>query len=172
MSTSYANELVLSQLSFQLPQNSGARGKGNWPLEMGQLQSLVGCLISWRCDMTSRRASKSKSGVRKERAKLVVGRFTPATARFTRRFEKERHAGFDLARAGAGCNSYSYLLKLALARTFRSRLAEASTLHAEAGWTRQECFVGLAAILAPTYRHTQRRTWRKKNPNREIVIAL
>jgi hypothetical protein len=46
------------------------------------------------------------------------------------------------------------------------------SLHAEVGWTRQECRVGLAAILAPTYRHTQRRIWRKKSPNREIVIAL
>jgi hypothetical protein len=65
------NELVLGQLSFQLPQNSGARGKGNWPLGTGQLQSLAGYLISWHCNMTSKRASKSKSksSARKERAK-------------------------------------------------------------------------------------------------------
>jgi hypothetical protein len=63
----YANELVSSQLLFQLPQNSGARGKGNWPLEMGRLQSLASCLISWRCEMTSKRASKSSA--RKEGAK-------------------------------------------------------------------------------------------------------
>jgi hypothetical protein len=68
-SAPYANELVSSQLLFQLPQNSGARGKGNWPLETGRLQSLAGCLISWRYNMTSKRASKSKSNVRKEMAK-------------------------------------------------------------------------------------------------------
>jgi hypothetical protein len=63
------NGLVSGQLSFQLPQNSGARGKGNWPLGTGQLQSLAGYPISWRCNMTSKRASKSKSSARKERAK-------------------------------------------------------------------------------------------------------
>jgi hypothetical protein len=82
-STSYANELVLSQLSFQLPQNLGARGKGNWPLEMGQVQSLAGCLISWRCDMTSRRALKSKSGVRKERAKASGWEVHPSHGKVT-----------------------------------------------------------------------------------------
>jgi hypothetical protein len=69
MSAPYASKLVSSQLSFQLPQNSGARGKGNWPLEVGWLQSLVGCPISWRCDLTSKRASKLKSSIRKEMAK-------------------------------------------------------------------------------------------------------
>jgi hypothetical protein len=68
-SASYANELVSSQLSFQLPQNSGARGKGNWPLETVQLQSFTGCPISQRCDKTSKGAPKSKSSVRKEMAK-------------------------------------------------------------------------------------------------------
>jgi hypothetical protein len=29
--------LVSSQLSVQLPQNSGARGKENWPSEVGRL---------------------------------------------------------------------------------------------------------------------------------------
>jgi hypothetical protein len=65
----HADKLVSSQLSFQLPQNSGAREKGNWPLEVGRLQSLAGCLVSWRCDMISKRASKSKPSVRKETAK-------------------------------------------------------------------------------------------------------
>jgi hypothetical protein len=46
-----------------------ARGKGNWPLETGRLQSLAGCPISWRCDMTSKRVSKSKSSIRREMAK-------------------------------------------------------------------------------------------------------
>jgi hypothetical protein len=69
MSAPYVNELVSSQLLFQLPQNSGARGKGNWPLETGRLQSLAGCPISWHCDITSKRALKSKSSVRKEMAK-------------------------------------------------------------------------------------------------------
>jgi hypothetical protein len=68
-SASYANELVLSQLSFQLPQNSGARGKGNWPLEAGRLQSFTSCPISWRRDMTSKRALKLKSGIHEEMAK-------------------------------------------------------------------------------------------------------
>jgi hypothetical protein len=65
----YADKLVLSQLSFQLPQNSGARGKENWPSEVDRLQSLAGCPISWRCDMISKRASKLKSSIRKEMAK-------------------------------------------------------------------------------------------------------
>jgi hypothetical protein len=69
MSAQYVNELVSSQLSFQLPQNMGSRGKGNWPLEAGRLQSLAGCPISWRCDMTWKRASKSKSSIREEMAK-------------------------------------------------------------------------------------------------------
>jgi hypothetical protein len=69
MSAPYVNELVSSQLLLQLPQNSGARGKGNWPLETGRLQSLASCPISWRCDMSSKRASKSKSSIRKEMAK-------------------------------------------------------------------------------------------------------
>jgi hypothetical protein len=68
-SVPYVNELVSSQLLVQLPQNSGARGKGNWSLETGQLQSLAGYLISWRCDITGKRASKSKSSTRKDRAK-------------------------------------------------------------------------------------------------------
>jgi hypothetical protein len=50
-----------------------------------------------------------------------------------RRFERERHAGSGLARGGIGCDFYSYLLKPALACTFRSQLAEAFSLHAEAG---------------------------------------
>jgi hypothetical protein len=68
-SAPYVNELVSSQLLFQLPQNSGARRKGNWPLETGQLQSLADCPISWHCDIPSKRASKSKSSVHKEMAK-------------------------------------------------------------------------------------------------------
>jgi hypothetical protein len=68
-SASYTNEPVLSQLSFQLPQNSGARRKGNWPLETGWLQSFDGYPISWHRDMTSKRALKLKSGVCEEMAK-------------------------------------------------------------------------------------------------------
>jgi hypothetical protein len=36
---------------------------------VGRLQSLAGCLISWRYDMISKRASKLKSSIRKETAK-------------------------------------------------------------------------------------------------------
>jgi hypothetical protein len=46
----YADKLVSSQLS----QNLGARGKGNWPSELGQLQYLVGYPVSWRCDVISK----------------------------------------------------------------------------------------------------------------------
>jgi hypothetical protein len=45
--------LVSSQLSVQLPENSGARVKGNWPSEVSRLQYLAGCSISWHCDMIS-----------------------------------------------------------------------------------------------------------------------
>jgi hypothetical protein len=55
------NELVLSQLSIQLPQNSGARGKGKCSLKTGRLQSFAGYPISWCGVMTRKRGSKSKS---------------------------------------------------------------------------------------------------------------
>jgi hypothetical protein len=61
--------LVLSQLSVQLPQNSGARGKGNWPSEVGRLQYLTGCPVSWHCDMISKQATKLKPDARKVMAK-------------------------------------------------------------------------------------------------------
>jgi hypothetical protein len=61
--------LVSSQLSVQLPQNSGARGKGNRPSEVGRLQYLAGCPVSWRCDMISKGAMKSKPNARKVMAK-------------------------------------------------------------------------------------------------------
>jgi hypothetical protein len=64
-----ADSLVSSQLSVQLSQNSGARGKGNWPSEVGRLEYLAGCPISWRCDMISERATKSKLSTYKETAK-------------------------------------------------------------------------------------------------------
>jgi hypothetical protein len=68
---SYANKLVLTQL----PQNLGARGKGNWPLKTSRLQSFVGCSISWCCVMTSKRASKSKS------AKAYAGEMAKVTSK-------------------------------------------------------------------------------------------
>jgi hypothetical protein len=64
-----ADRLVSSQLSVQLSQNSGARGKGNWPSEVGWLQYLAGCSISWRCDMISKRATKLKLSTCEETAK-------------------------------------------------------------------------------------------------------
>jgi hypothetical protein len=95
-SAPYVNKLVSSQLLFQLPQNSGARGKGNWPLEMGQLQSLAGCPISWRCDMTSKRASKSKSSVREEMAKASGSDV-----------HSSRSMGYAKAREGEACRFWS-----------------------------------------------------------------
>jgi hypothetical protein len=65
----YAEKLVSSQLSVQLSQNSGARGKGNWPSEVGWLQYLASCPVSWRCDMTSKQVTKSELSTRKEIAK-------------------------------------------------------------------------------------------------------
>jgi hypothetical protein len=82
------------------------------------------------------------------------------------------HAGSGLAQAGIGCNFYPSFLKPVLAYTFCSRIAEAFSFHTKAGWAHQECLIRLAAILAPTYSHAQWWTWRKKSPNREIVIAL
>jgi hypothetical protein len=64
VSFTVCGRLVSSQLSIQLPQNSGARGKGNWPSEVSRLQYLTGCLISWRYDMISNRATKSKANTR------------------------------------------------------------------------------------------------------------
>jgi hypothetical protein len=53
------------------------------------------------------------------------------------------------------CGFHPSLLKPVLTYTFRSRIAEAFSFHAKAGWARQEFLVGWAAILAPTYRHAQ-----------------
>jgi hypothetical protein len=61
--------LVSSQLSVQLPQNSGARGKGNWPSEVSRLQYLAGCPICWRCDVISKRMIKSRPNTRKVMAR-------------------------------------------------------------------------------------------------------
>jgi hypothetical protein len=36
---------------------------------MGRLQYLAGCPVSWRCDVISKRATKSKLSARKEMAK-------------------------------------------------------------------------------------------------------
>jgi hypothetical protein len=65
----YADKLVSSQLSVQLSQNLGARGKGNWPSEVGRLQYLTGYPVSWRCDVISKRAMKSKLSTCKGTAK-------------------------------------------------------------------------------------------------------
>jgi hypothetical protein len=92
MSAPYVNELFSSQLLVQLPQNSGAGGKGNWPLEAAWPQSLVECPISWRCDITSKRASKSKSSVRKEMAKASGLEVHPS-----------RSKGYMKAREGETC---------------------------------------------------------------------
>jgi hypothetical protein len=77
-------------------------------------------------------------------------------ARVTRKFKKERHAGSNRAQAGTGCDFHPSLLKPVLTYTFRSRIAEAFSFHAEAGWARQERLIGWVAILAPTYRPMQR----------------
>jgi hypothetical protein len=45
---------------------------------MGQLQSFAGCPISCCCDMTSKRASKSKSGIRGEMAKASGSEVHPS----------------------------------------------------------------------------------------------
>jgi hypothetical protein len=141
---SHANELVLSQLSFRLPQNSGARGKGNWPLEAGQLQSFVSCLISWRCNMTGKRASKSKSSVRKEMAKASGLEVHPSCSKVYAKV-REREArrlwsrlswhGRLLLLLSPQAGARLYLLKPASRGTFPSTLRpDELTRNVSLGW--------------------------------------
>jgi hypothetical protein len=152
---SYVNELVSSQLLVHLPQNSGARGKGNWPLETGQLQSLADCPISWRCDITSKRASKSKSSIRKEMTKASGLEVHSSRGRGYVEVQKGETCRLQSRPSQHGCGFHPSLLKPVLTYTFRSRIAEAFSFHAKAGWARQECLIGWVAILAPTYKHPQ-----------------
>jgi hypothetical protein len=96
----YAEVLVSSQLSVQLPQNSGARGKGNWPSELGQLQYLAGCPVSWRYDMISKRATKSKPNARKVMAKARNLEIYSSRGRGLARAREGRCAGSNPSKPG------------------------------------------------------------------------
>jgi hypothetical protein len=147
----YADKLVSSQLSVQLSQNSGARGKGNWPSEVGRLQYLAGCPVSWRCDMISKQATKSKLSTCEEMAKAKNSEIRSShgkghakvRGRETRRLRprSSRHRTWlSLQSPQAGANLH--LLKPANRNT--------TPLRAEAGGPRQKHLCKLAAIVAPT----------------------
>jgi hypothetical protein len=107
----YMEKLVSSQLSVQLSQNSGARGKGIWPLEVGRFQYLASCLLNRRCDMTSKRATKSKLNDRKEMDRARNLDIYSTRGKGRARAWEGRHAGSGLARAGTGLNFHSNLSK-------------------------------------------------------------
>jgi hypothetical protein len=133
MSAPYAEKLVSSQLSVQLPQNSGARRKGNWPSEVGRFQYLASCPLSRRCDMISKRATKSKPNDCKEMARAKNWEIHSTRSKRHVRAQEGRRVGSGLARAGIGLNFHSNLSKpgkLALPRADQQRHY---SLRAEAG---------------------------------------
>jgi hypothetical protein len=103
----YTEKLVSSQLSVQLSQNSGARGKENWPSEVGQLQYLASCPVSWRCDMISKRATKSKLNAHKEMARARNLEIYSNHGKGHARAREGRRAGSGLTRAGIELSFHS-----------------------------------------------------------------
>jgi hypothetical protein len=99
--------LVSSQLLVQLPQNSRARGKGNWPSEVSRLQYLTGCSISWRCDMISKRATKSKPNTRKVMARAKNLEIYSNRSKGRAKAWERRHTGSSPARASTGLSFHS-----------------------------------------------------------------
>jgi hypothetical protein len=120
-----AERLVSSQLSVQLPQNLGPRGKGNWPSEVGRLQYLAGCPVSWRCDMISKRATKSKPNARKVMAKARNLEIYSSRGKGRARAREGRRAGSGPTPAGTGLNFHSNPSKPGWARTSQSQPTEA-----------------------------------------------
>jgi hypothetical protein len=168
----YADKLVSSQLSVQLSQNSGARGKGNWPSEVSRLQYLAGCPASWRCDMISKRATKSKLSTGKETAKarnleICSSRgkgHAKVQGRETRRLRPR------LSRHGTWPSLQSPQARANL-HLLKSANRSTTPLRAEAGQPRQKRLRKLAAIIAPTYRFAQQWFHRRKNPSWEIITS-
>jgi hypothetical protein len=120
--------LVSSQLSVQLPQNSGARGKGNWPLEVGRLQYLAGCPISWRCDMIRKRATKSKPNTCEAmaRARNLEIYFNRSKGRA--KAWEGKHTGSSPTRASTGLSFHFDSAEPELVLLSQSRPAEALLL--------------------------------------------
>jgi hypothetical protein len=104
---SIRGRLVLSQLSVQLPQNSRARGKGNWPSEVGRLQHLAGYPVSWRYDMISKRATKSKPNAHKVMARARNSEIYSSRGKGLVRTQEGGRAGSSPARAGTGLNVHA-----------------------------------------------------------------
>jgi hypothetical protein len=118
-------KIVSSKLLVQLPQNSGARGKGNWPSEVGRLQYLAGYSISWCRDTISKRATKSKPNTRKATARAENWEVYSNHGLGRAKAWEGKRASFDLARAGTKPNLLSNSVEPGLVRPPRSRLAEA-----------------------------------------------
>jgi hypothetical protein len=117
--------LVSSQLSVQLPQNSGARGKGNWPSEVSRLQYLAGCRISWRCDVISKQTTKSKPNTRKVMAGARNWEIYSNRSKERAKAWEGKRTGFGSARAGTGLSSRSNPAEPELVRPSQSRPAKA-----------------------------------------------
>jgi hypothetical protein len=171
MSAPYAEKLVSSQLSVQLPQNSGARGKGNWPSEIGQFQYLASCPLSRRCDMISKRATKSKPNDRKEVARARNLEIYSNRGKGCAKAWEGRRAGSGPARAGTGLSLHSNLSKpgkLALPRAGQQRHY---SLRAEAGGPCPKRLRRTATIVVPICGFARQRFHPRKNPSRGIVTA-
>jgi hypothetical protein len=118
-------KLVSSKLLVQLPQNSGARGKGNWPSEVGRLQYLAGCPISWRCDTIDKRATKSEPNMRKAMARAGNWEVYSNHGLGHAKAWEGKCVGFNLARAGTKLSLCSNSAELGLVRPPQSQLPEA-----------------------------------------------
>jgi hypothetical protein len=100
-------------------------GKGNWPSEMSWLQYLTGCPISWRCDMISKRATKSKPNTHKVMARARNWEIFSNRSKGHAKAWERRRSGSGPARAGTGLSLHPNLARPELVRSSQSRLAKA-----------------------------------------------
>jgi hypothetical protein len=154
----------LSQLSVQLPQNSGARWKGNWPSEVHRLQYLASCPISWRCDMISRRATKSKPNTRKVKARARNWEI--------RSIHSKGGAPAPVSPKPAQDSTSAPIPpsrgKLAFPRAGQQRHC---SFCAEVGRSRPKRLCKPVTNAVPIYGFTRQRFHPRKNPSRGIIAA-
>jgi hypothetical protein len=138
---------------------------------VGRLQYLAGCPVSWRCDMTSKRATKSKLRTRKEMAKARNLEIYSSRGKGHARAREGGRAGSGLARAGTGLSFHSYPLKPELACISKAGQQKHYSLRTEAGGPRQKHLRESVAIVALTYRFAWQWFYQRKNPSWEIITA-
>jgi hypothetical protein len=83
---------------------------------VSQLQYLAGCLISWCCDMISKRATKPKPNTRKVMASARNLEIYSNRSKGRAKAWEGRHTGSSPARAGTELSFYSDPAKLELVR--------------------------------------------------------